>query len=210
MLREGSTVYGISRTPGPLDGKPNYTHLPHDFLGDGELPEVPSNANGIAYCPGSIVLKPFERLTRQDIVEAITLNATSAFWFARRYLTNIRGANDASVLLFSTVAVQSGLPYHTGVAMAKGAVEGLTRALAAELAPGIRVNAIAPSLTDTPLAAGLLNSDAKAASAAARHPLAAIGTASEVALLGYHVMTQYRWLTGQVLGINGGLGTLIR
>lgn len=210
LMQEGFTVYGISRTPGPLEGEDLYRHLPHDFLSDEPLPDITVDAAGIAYCPGSIVLKPINRVTRDDVNKAITLNATSALWFAQRYLANIKGSEDPSMVFFSTVAVQSGLPFHAAIAMAKGAVEGLTRALAAELAPLVRVNAVAPSLTDTPLAAGLLNTEAKAEASKARHPLNTVGTAKEVALVAFHLLTQYKWVTGQVFGINGGLGTIVR
>lgn len=149
-------------------------------------------------------------MSLEDVDKAMTLNATSALRFTQRYLDNIKGSEDPAIVFFSSVAVQAGLPFHAATAMAKGALEGLTRALAAELAPTVRVNAIAPSLTDTPLAAGLLNTDAKVQAGRARHPLNNLGTASEVALVAYHLLTQYKWVTGQVFGINGGLGTIIR
>lgn len=210
LLLQGNTVYGISRSPGALEGRKGYLHLQHDFLSDQPLPEISTQASGLAFCPGSIILKPAERLSSQDIDTAFTLNAKAAFLFIRHYLPNIRQSGDASIVLFSTVAVQTGLPYHSAVAMAKGAVEGLARSLAAELAPAIRVNAIAPSLTDTPLAAPFLNTEAKAEANRMRHPLQSTGKAEEIALLAFHLLTSYRWATGQVFGINGGLGTIIR
>ncbi len=209
LLQDGHTVYGISRNPGPLGGEKGYTHLEHDFLSDAPMPEIAVQAGGLVFCPGSIVLKPVERLTMQDIDTAFSLNARAAFLFTKKYLPNVRQSGDASIVLFSTVAVQTGLPYHAAIAMAKGAVEGLTRSLAAELAPGIRVNAIAPSLTDTPLAATLLNTEAKAEANRMRHPLKSIGKATDIAGLAYHLLTQYQWATGQVFGFNGGLGTIM-
>lgn len=210
LIEEGFTVYGISRTPGPLKGNERYRHFTHDFLSGLPLPDITIQAEGIAYCPGSIVLKPLSKVSQEDVDKAITLNATSALWFAQRYLDNIKGSEDPAIVFFSSVAVQAGLHFHAVIAMAKGAVEGLTRALAAELAPMVRVNAVAPSLTDTPLAAGLLNTEAKIQAGKARHPLNNLGTASEVALFAYHLLTHYKWVTGQVFGINGGLGTIIR
>ena len=118
-------------------------------------------------------------------------------------------AADASVVLFSTVAVSQGMPFHASVAAAKGAVEGLVRSLAAEWAPKVRVNAVAPSLTDTPLAERLLNNDAKREGAAKRHPLQRFGTAQDVANAALFLLgDESRWMTGQVLGVDGGISTL--
>ncbi len=210
LIGEGYIVYGISRTPGPLHGEERYRHFTHDFLSEDTLPEITGQVAGMAYCPGSIVLKPFGRVSKKDVSDAITLNAVSALWFAQRYVANLKGAEDPAMVFFSSVAVQAGMPFHAATAMAKGAVEGLTRALAAELAPTVRVNAIAPSLTDTPLAAGLLNTEAKVQAGKSRHPLNSLGAPKDVALVAFHLLTQYRWVTGQVFGINGGLGSIIK
>lgn len=113
------------------------------------------------------------------------------------------------MVLFSTVAVKTGMPFHASIASAKGAVEGLTRSLAAELAPRIRVNAIAPSLTDTPLAAPLLSSEERQKSAAERHPLKRIGSLREIAGLARHLLLdEGAWITGQVLHVDGGMSSL--
>jgi NAD(P)-dependent dehydrogenase (short-subunit alcohol dehydrogenase family) len=124
-------------------------------------------------------------------------------------LPGLKAAGHASLLFFSTVAVQTGLPYHSLVAASKGAIEGLTRALASELAPSIRVNCIAPSLTDTSLAAGLLNTAEKRQAAAQRHPLKRIGTPEDIARLSVYLLTgESGWMTGQVLHLDGGLSAL--
>jgi NAD(P)-dependent dehydrogenase (short-subunit alcohol dehydrogenase family) len=126
-------------------------------------------------------------------------------------LPSLKAADRASVVLFSTVAVGTGMPMHASIAAAKGAVEGLTRSLAAELAPGIRVNAIAPSLTDTPLAAGLLRSERQRAAAAERHPLGRIGQPSDLAATARFLLSEEAgWVTGQVLNVDGGMGALRR
>ncbi|MFL9838520.1 SDR family oxidoreductase [Flavobacterium sp. ST-75] len=209
-LVKNNIVYGISRTPGELQHHENYRHILFDFLTDENLPDISANANGLIYCPGSITLKPLERLSVSDIDNDFTINAKGAFSFVKKYTNNIKNSTNASILLFSSVAVQTGLPYHISIAMAKGAVEGLTRALAAELSPTVRVNAIAPSLTNTPLAGALLNSEAKIEANKQRHPLKNIGSPREIALFANHLLTQSTWITGQVFGINGGMGTIIK
>lgn len=210
LIHHGFEVFGLSRTPGPLNGHKLYRHYSHDFLSDEPLPDITVKAAGLVYCPGSIMLKPLARISKEDVNKTITLNATAALLFVQQYLANIKNTKDPSILLFSSVAVRTGMPFHTATAMAKGAVEGLTLAMAAELAPDVRVNAIAPSLTDTPLAAGLLNTEAKIQAAKARHPMNTFGTSAEIAKVAFHMLTEYCWVTGQVYNINGGLGTIIK
>jgi len=210
LLENGDKVYALSRSAGELISHPKYNHIAFDFSqSDGQLPDIAEKANALVYCPGSITLKPIKRLTGADINKDFMLNARSAFLFAQKYLPNIKESNDASILFFSSVAVQTGLPFHSSIAMAKGALEGLTRSLAAELSPGIRVNAIAPSLTNTPLAASLLNSEARMEGNIQRHPLKAIGNPEEIASFAYYLLKNSKWATGQVFGLNGGLGTII-
>ena len=210
LLEAGHLVHGVSRTEGPLKDHQGYTHHAIDLLQEHSLPVISGPVQGLAFCPGSITLKPVERITTADIDRDFTLNAKSAFLFVRQYLPQLRESGSASVVLFSTVAVQTGMPFHASVAMAKGALEGLSRALAAELAPAIRVNTIAPSLTDTPLASGLLNTEAKVEAAKQRHPLRTVGSADEHASLAYYLLTESNWITGQVIGVNGGLGSIIK
>ncbi len=127
----------------------------------------------------------------------------------RACIPALRRANSASVVLFSTVAVTQGMLMHASVAAAKGAVEGLTRSLAAELTPRIRVNAIAPSLVATPLSAALTNTDTRREAAAKRHPLQRIGSAEETATAAADLLTgRVGWMTGQILHLDGGLSSL--
>ncbi len=162
-------------------------------------------ADGLAYCVGSINLKPLSRVTDAEALADFQLNALGAFRAVKAALPALKATTQpsASVLLFSTVAVQQGFASHASVAMAKGAVEGLTRTLAAELAPKVRVNAIAPSLTRTPLASALTASEQTATAIAALHPLQRLGTPDDVAALATLLLSpQSGWITGQVIGVD--------
>jgi NAD(P)-dependent dehydrogenase (short-subunit alcohol dehydrogenase family) len=173
------------------------------------MPTLDYELNGLAYCPGSINLKPFKNLKQQDFVSDFKINALGAIKVINKYFTNLQNSDNSSILLFSTVAVQTGMPYHASVASAKGAVEGLTRSLAAEFAPKIRVNAIAPSLTDTPMASRLLSSDEKKETSAKRHPLNSIGKPEEIAKAAAYLLSDdSAWITGQIMHIDGGISSL--
>jgi NAD(P)-dependent dehydrogenase (short-subunit alcohol dehydrogenase family) len=170
---------------------------------------LPDELAGLVYCPGSINLRPFERIKPADFIMDYGLQVIGAVKVIQAVLPRLKKSGQASIVLFSTVAVQTGLPYHTQVAASKGALEGLTKALAAEYAPKIRVNCIAPSLTDTPLAASLLNTDQKREANALRHPLKRIGTAEDIANMAAFLLSpKAGWLTGQVLHVDGGMSSL--
>ena len=186
----------------------SFSHQTYDATSD-DILQLPDQLDGLVYCPGSITLKPFHRLTPEEIVDEFRLNALGAATTLQQALPSLRKSSSASVVLFSTVAVQTGLPFHAAIAMAKGAIEGLTRSLAAELAPGIRVNAIAPSLTDTPLSESLLNTEQKRATSAERHPLKRIGHPSEIASLASWLLSdESHFVTGQIIQADGGLGSI--
>lgn len=173
------------------------------------LPDIDGALSGLVYCPGSINLKPFARIQPEEFVADMQLNLVGAVRCLQRYQANLQAAEAASVVLFSSVAVQTGFPFHTSVSAAKGAVEGLTRALAAEWAPKIRVNAIAPSLTDTPLAANLLKEEAKRQAAAGRHPLKRLGEAEDIAQMALFLLSdKARWITGQIQHVDGGISAI--
>jgi NAD(P)-dependent dehydrogenase (short-subunit alcohol dehydrogenase family) len=170
---------------------------------------LPDRLDGLVYCPGTIRLKPFERLSLDDFEQDLDVNLRGAVRILDAAIPALAKAPRASVVLFSTVAVTTGMPMHASIAAAKGAVEGLTRSLAAEYAPAIRFNCIAPSLTDTPLASGLLRTDRQREAAAARHPLQRIGSAEEIASLAEFLLSdESSWLTGQVLHADGGMGSI--
>jgi NAD(P)-dependent dehydrogenase (short-subunit alcohol dehydrogenase family) len=170
---------------------------------------LPPTLEGLVYCPGTIRLKPFHRVTPEEFLEDFEVNCLGAARAIQAALPALKQADHASVVLFSTVAVTQGLPFHASIAAAKGAVEGLARSLAAELAPRIRVNVIAPSLTDTPLAGALLADEKRREAAAARHPLKRIGDPAEMAeLVAFLLSDAARFMTGQVLHADGGLSSV--
>jgi NAD(P)-dependent dehydrogenase (short-subunit alcohol dehydrogenase family) len=201
-----------SREPHDLQAGGVIRHAVCDFgIPDGPLPELPEEIRGAVYCPGTITLRSFRSLTTSDFRHDLELNLIGAVRFLQACQPRLRGADGrpASVVLFSTVAVGQGMPMHASVAAAKGAVEGLMRSLAAEWAPKVRVNAIAPALTDTPLAARLLSSPEKRESMAGRYPLKRIGMPADAAALACFLLSdESGWMTGQVLSVDGGLSTL--
>ena len=201
----------ISRSAGSVAELPGVTHLPVDVTRDeidaGSLPE---RIQGLAYCPGSIRLRPFHRLKEADFLSDLQINLLGAVKAIQTCLPGLKKAeNPSSIVLFSTVAVGTGMPFHASIASAKGALEGLTRSLAAEFAPKIRVNAIAPSLTDTRLANTLLSDDGKRSAAADRHPLKRFGNPGDIAAAATFLLEDSSsWVTGQVIAVDGGMGAL--
>ncbi|MGI4886953.1 MAG: SDR family NAD(P)-dependent oxidoreductase [Janthinobacterium lividum] len=172
---------------------------------------LPDALHGVVYCPGSIKLRPFERVPAEDFQADFDLNVLGAVRVLQATLKRLKKAEGgASVVLFSTVAADTGMSFHASIATAKAAVEGLTRALAAEYAAsGIRVNCIAPSLTNTPLAAPLLNTPEKAEAGARRHPLQRIGQPEDLAYTASFLLSDHSsFVTGQVLAVDGGMGKL--
>jgi len=204
---EGNSLIAAARTPQPLAAL-GIPVQPFDALNPGPL-ELPPVLDGLVYFPGSITLKPFHRLTPEDFINDFRINCLAAASVIQAALPALKAAESASVVLFSTIAVKQGLSFHASIAAAKGAVEGLAIALAAEFAPKIRVNTIAPSLTDTPLAGNLLNTEAKKEASAKRHPLQQVGEPEDVAkLVAYLLSPQSKFMTGQVLRPDGGLSSV--
>ena len=209
LTAQGANVFTASRHSGDT---PSVSHLifdaqSNDFQGFASLPDT---LHGVAYCPGSINLKPFHRLSLNDFQQDLNINLLGVVGVLQAVLPKLKRAESASVVLFSTVAVQTGMGFHASIAAAKGAVEGLTRALAAEWAvQRIRVNAIAPSLTDTPLAKNLLSTAEKKEASNRRHPIGRYGTAEDVAAIAAFLMgDESSWITGQIFGVDGGLGSI--
>lgn len=196
--------------PGP-ETLPSGTHFLRWDVTTDDGPEgvLPDHLDGLAYCPGSITLKPFRSLKIADFQQDFEINVLGAVRVLQAARKSLKRSGSASVVLFSTVASGQGMVFHASIAAAKGAVESLTRTLAAEWAPDIRVNCLAPSLTDTPLASALLSTDEKRKASADRHPLRRIGQPADLAAAAEFLLSeQSGWISGQVIGIDGGMSTL--
>ena len=195
----------FSRTEPSFSG--NYEHHAIDILND-ELPDL-EDVSSIIYCPGSINLKPIGSLKEEDFLEDFNINVLGAVKVIRKYHRQLKRAENASITLFSTVAVERGMAFHASVAASKGAVEGLVKTLAAEFAPKIRVNAIAPTITDTPLAKNLLRNEEMRAKMSDRHPMKRIVQPNEIsALVNYLIGRNASSITGQVLTVGGGITSI--
>ena len=171
-----------------------------------DLGETP--VNGLAYCVGSIDLKPLKLIKKSDFMQSFNLNLVSAAEIIKALADNLK-KNKGSIILFSTVAVKQGFPNHAVVSSAKGAVEGLTLALAAEFAPNIRVNCIAPSLTKSKISEFILKNEKMAESIAKLHPLKRVGEGSDSSSIAKFLLSkESSWITGQIFGVDGGRSTV--
>ena len=207
LVKENNVIVA-SRNKGELND--DIKHLEFDVLKDNiEDLDLPEKIHGLVYCPGSINLKPFKMLKHKDFEEEMNLNFLSLIKVVQGVMPKLKEAENASLVFFSTVAVKVGMPFHTSVAAAKGAIEGFAKSLAAEYAPTLRVNVIAPSLTDTPLAEKLLSNDSKKEKMSERHPLKRVGNAKDIANAATFLLSdENSWITGQIIGVDGGLSTL--
>ena len=209
LADKGDKVIGTYNSH-PVENSDNISYNPLNVTApEFDLSFFPEVIDGIVYCPGSINLKPFGRIKAEDFLSDFNLQVGGLIKILQHAFLALKKSEHASVVVFSTVAVQLGLPFHSQVSASKGAIEGLTKALSAEWAPSIRVNCIAPSLTDTPLAATLLNTDEKKAANALRHPLKKIGTASDIANMAAFLLSENAaWITGQIIHVDGGMSTV--
>ncbi len=203
MLIDHCKITNFSRSAPEFD-HPNLTHYSVDILND-SLPELES-LDGLVYCPGSINLKPINRLTIDDFKSDFDINVLGAVKVIQQYLPLLKKGNSPSLVLFSTVAVKLGMPFHASVAVSKAGVEGLTKSLAAELAPTIRINAIAPTVTKTGLASGILRNDRIIESINDRHPLKRFLDPEDAAHLAVYLLGEKsRYVTGQVIQLDSGI-----
>ncbi|CAI8264572.1 MAG: 2,5-dichloro-2,5-cyclohexadiene-1,4-diol dehydrogenase [Polaribacter sp. SA4-10] len=202
-LIEKNNIINLSRTPPSLVHE-NLTHYNCDILTD-ELPQLEA-VDTLIYCPGSINLKPISRLKLDDFREDFEINVIGAVKAIQQYLPLLKRGSSPSILLFSTVASKLGMPYHASVAAAKSGVEGLVKSLGAELAPTIRVNAIAPTVTDTDLASKLLRNERMIDSITERHPLKKFLNPAEVADMATFLTSESASsISGQIFQMDCGI-----
>jgi len=213
LLNEGASVYTVSRNQTIKIDNSKQHHLLLDVTSDdiSELQKfIPPILQGVVYCPGTIALKPFTSLKLVDFQNDININLFGAIKVLQIALPALKKSETGSVVLFSTIATRIGLKFHSSIAAAKAALEGLAKSLAAEYASArIRFNVIAPSLTNTSLAANFLASEEKRQMAADRHPLQRFGEPADIADLAVFLLTpQSSWITGQVIGVDGGMSAI--
>ena len=209
-LQIENNVFVASRTNANLANL-NVTHIPFDATSDIlDTTILPTSIDGFVYCPGSINLRPFRSLKLETFESDMHINFFSMVKIIQNILPQLTASEQSSIVLFSSVAVKMGMPFHTSVAAAKGAIEGFAKALAAEYVPKIRVNIIAPSLTDTPLADKFLSNEEKREKSAQRHPLKRFGTTEDIAqMTNFLLGEKSSWISGQIFHVDGGMSTLL-
>lgn len=207
LLDEGHGVYGSSREAAPIH-HPHYHHLQENLVKK-SLPAdfLPDKIDGMVYCPGSVTLRPFRVLSQEEFKNDLDLNVLGAIRLLQ--ILDRKFNNGASVVLFSSVAVQTGMPFHASIAVSKGAVEGLTRSLAAEYAPRIRFNAIAPSLTESRISTRFIDTDKKREAMNDKHPLKRVGKPEDIASMAVFLLSDKAgWISGEVMHVDGGISSI--
>lgn len=210
LASSGHQVIVLSRTVGGLSDIANVTHHVVDVTTDEiDASILPDSIDGLVYCPGSLNLKSFKSLKPDTFRSDFEVNVVGAVKVIQASLAGLKAAGSSSVLLFSTVAVAQGMFAHASIAASKGAIEGLARTLAAELSPETRVNCIAPALTNTPLTGRFFSSEDKIVAMGEKYPLQRTGSVEDFSGLAEFLLgDESSWITGQVLGVDGGMGTL--
>ena len=175
----------------------------------GSFPKLEEKVHGLVYYPGTINLKSFGQLTMQDFQQDFSIHVLGAVAFVKSYMNLLEKDGKSSIVFISSVAGSVGMPFHSSVSVSKAAIEGLTKSLAAELAPAVRVNAIAPSLVNTPLGERFVNTPEKLSAIEKRNPMKKVGDPTDIAnMINFLLSEQSSWITGQVLGVDGGMNNI--
>lgn len=209
ILNKEFNVHVACRTNDQLQSE-NVNFIKFDALNDEfDNSLIPDEIHGFVYLPGSINLRPFKGLSVEAFKQDLEINLISLIKVLKTVMPKLVAADNSSIVLMSTVAVKRGMPFHSSVSASKGAIEGLTKSLAAEYAPKIRVNAVAPSIVDTPLANRFLNNDLKIEKSAQKHPMKRVGNSADIAeTINFLLSEKSSWMTGQIIGVDGGTSTL--
>ena len=213
LSNEGHNVLVLSRNFKNINELNGVRWHQWDSIGTNSLEETvhvfSDGIDGLVYCPGTANLKSFNRITPQEFIDDYNLNVVGAIKAIQYFLPKLKKTSNPSIVLFSTVAVQTGMLFHSLIGASKGAIEGLTRSLAAEFTPKIRVNCVAPSLTQTPLMEKLTSTEEKIESSAKRHPLGRIGQANDISNAVLFLLSdKSSWITGQVFHVDGGISSI--
>lgn len=208
LVDQGAQVISASRSKPNIEGIDHYS-----FDATEEKPDlsfIPEKLDGLVYCPGTINLKPFHRLSLEEFQADMEVNVMGAIRILQASFKSLKKSESASVVLFSTVAAKLGMNFHSSIATSKAAIEGLGKSLAAEWSMhSIRVNMIAPSLTNTPLAENLLSTEDRKEASSKRHPIGRYGEAKDLSdMVVFLLSDSASWITGQTIGIDGGMGSL--
>ena len=207
-LKEDNNIFISTRNQDKFN-HPNIKTNQLDLDKEFETDWLPEHLDGFIYLPGTINLRPFKGLKPSVFIEDFNINVMGCIKILQKVLPKIQAAENPSIVMFSTVAVKIGMPFHSSVSSSKGAIEGLTRSLAAEFAPKIRVNAIAPSILDTPLAEKFLNSETKLENSRNRHPMKEIGSAKDISeVVKFLLEDNSKWMTGQIIPFDGGMSSV--
>ena len=207
-LKEDNNLFISTRDQGKFND-PNIKTHGLDLDKEFETDWLPDHLDGFVYLPGTINLRPFKGLKPSVFLDDFNINVMGCVKILQKVLPKIQAAENPSIVMFSTVAVKTGMPFHSSVSSSKGAIEGLTRSLAAEFAPKIRVNSIAPSILDTPLAEKFLNSETKLENARNRHPLKEIGSPKDISeIVKFLLEDNSKWMTGQIIPFDGGMSSV--
>ena len=207
-LKEDNNIFISTRNQDKFN-HPNIKTNELDLDKEFETDWLPEHLDGFIYLPGTINLRPFKGLKPSVFLEDFNINVMGCIKILQKLLPKIQAAENPSIVMFSTVAVKMGMPFHSSVSSSKGAIEGLTRSLAAEFAPKIRVNAIAPSILDTPLAEKFLNSETKLENSRNRHPMKEIGSPKDISeVVKFLLEDNSKWMTGQIIPFDGGMSSV--